>query len=217
MIGLFWKDILVMRKTLKYYLLVLAVYAVLALLEILNYAFIITFIQMLIATTPFSAFAYDEQAKWDRYAAALPLGRKAVVGARYLFVLIVFLAAFTAGAVGCAGLWLARAEDPLELALTLLVSTSIGATLTVILLPICYKLGPEKARTFLYILVFVPMIAIILLVRTNASMLEVSVAFLDTLSPSKLVGMVALLPLGSLAAMLVSYLISCRIAAGKEY
>ena len=61
------------------------------------------------------------------------------------------------------------------------------------------------------------MIAIILLVRTNASMLEVSVAFLDTLSPSKLVGMVALLPLGSLAAMLVSYLISCRIAARKEY
>ena len=217
MIGLVWKDILVMRKTLKYFLLVMAVYAVLALLEILNYAFIITFIQMLIATTPFSAFAYDEQAKWDRYARALPIGPGAMVGARYLFVLTVFLAAFTTGVVGCAGLWLARAEDPLELALTLLISTSIGVTLTVILIPICYKLGPEKARTFLYILVFVPMIVIVLLSRSNSSLLDAFLSFLDSLSPSRLVGMVALLPLGSLAAMVVSYLVSCRIAAGKDY
>ena len=139
------------------------------------------------------------------------------MGARYLFVLTVFLAAFTAGLAGCALLWLARAEDPVELALTLLVSTAIGVTLAVILLPICYKLGPEKARTFLYLLVFVPMIAIILLTRVNTNILELSIAFLDALPPSKLVGVVALLPLGSLAAMLVSYLISCRIAAGKEY
>lgn len=217
MIGLIWKDLLVMRKTLKYYLIIFVVYVVLASLEILNYAFIVTFLQMLTATIPFSAFAYDEQTKWDRYAAAMPLGRKAMVGARYLFVLAVFLIAFTTGIAGCVGLYLTRKGDPFELALTLLVSTAIGITLAVILLPICYKLGPEKARTFLYILVFVPVIAVVLLAKTNASILEVSLSFLDTLSPSKLVGVAALLPLGSLAAMLVSYLISCRVAAGKEY
>lgn len=217
MTGLMVKDFLVMRKTLKYYLLILVIYAVLAYLEILNYSFIITFIQVLIAAIPFSAFAYDEQAKWNRYAAALPLGPKAMVGARYLFVLSVFLFASAAGVAGSVGLCLARKEDPLTLALTLMVSTAIGIMLAVILLPVCYKLGAEKARTFLYILVFVPMIAVVLLAKTNASMLELSLSFLETLPPSKLVGMAALLPLGSLAAMLVSYFISCHIAAGKEY
>ena len=94
MTGLVWKDILVMRKTLKYYLLIMVIYAVLACLDILQFSFIITFIQVLIAVVPFSAFAYDEQTKWDRYARTLPIGPRAMVGARYLFVLILFLAAF---------------------------------------------------------------------------------------------------------------------------
>lgn len=217
MTGLMVKDFLVMRKTLKYYLVILVIYAALAYLEILDYSFIITFIQVLIAAVPFSAFAYDEQAKWNRYAAALPLGRKAIVGARYLFVLSVLLLASAAAVVGSVGLCLARKEDPLTLALTLMISTAIGITLAVILLPICYKLGAEKARTFLYILVFVPMIVVVLLAKTNASILELSLSFLETLPPSKLVGMAALLPLSALALLAVSYLISCRVAANKEY
>ena len=213
MIGLFWKDILVMRKTLKYYLLVMVIYAVLACLDILQFSFIITFIQILIAVIPFSAFAYDEQTKWDRYARALPIGPRAMVGARYLFVLTLFLAAFATGLAGSAMLWLAKREDPLILVLTLITSTTLGVLLTVILLPLCYKLGPERSRAFLYVLVFVPMIVAVFLARAN--LLDLS--FLDTLSPSDLKGVVALLPFGGLAMILVSYLISCRVVAGKEY
>ena len=87
MIGLIMKDILVMRKLLKSYLLLIVIYIILAYLDFFDYSFIITFVQIILAVMPISAFAYDEQSKWDRYAMSLPLGRRGVVGARYLFVL----------------------------------------------------------------------------------------------------------------------------------
>ena len=91
MTGLIMKDILVMRKALKSYLFIMVLYAVMAWLDILNFGFIITFIQVMLMVLPITAFAYDEQAKWDRYAMSLPLGRSKVVGARYLFVLVLAL------------------------------------------------------------------------------------------------------------------------------
>ena len=72
MTGLIWKDFCVMRKALKSYLLIMMLYAVLAYMELFNYSFIITFIQVILMVLPISAFAYDEQAKWDRYAMSLP-------------------------------------------------------------------------------------------------------------------------------------------------
>ena len=52
MTGLIWKDLLVMRKTLKSYLLLMVVYAVLAYLDFFDYGFIITFVQMILAVLP---------------------------------------------------------------------------------------------------------------------------------------------------------------------
>ena len=40
---------------------------------------------------------------------------------------------------------------------------------------------------------------------------------MDLLAPTALAGGSALLPLAGLALLFVSYLISCRVAAGKEY
>ena len=40
---------------------------------------------------------------------------------------------------------------------------------------------------------------------------------LEALSPAFIIGGAALLPLVGLAALVISYLISCRVAAGKEY
>lgn len=216
MTGLIWKDFLVMRKTLKSYLLIMVLYAVLAYLDILNYSFIITFIQVALMILPISAFAYDEQAKWDRYAMSLPMGCRAMVGARYLFVLTLSLLTTALGLAGVAALALFHAEDPVEMVVTLMVSAVIGLLIPSILLPLCYKLGPERARPFLYAIIFIPIIAVVLLVKANLLDLSALNA-LDSLSPAALMGGAALLPLGGLVLLAVSCLISCHIAAGKEY
>lgn len=216
MTGLILKDFFVMRKSLKSYLLIMVLYAVLAWLDILNYGFIITFIQVMLMVLPITAFAYDEQAKWDRYAIALPLGRGKVVGARYLFVLTLTVITAAIGLFGTASLALVREAEPVEMLLTLEVSTTIGLLVPAILLPLCYKLGAERARPYLYAIIFIPTIAIVLLAK--AELLDFSALNrLNALPPAAILGGAALLPLTGLAALAVSYLISCRVAAGKEY
>ena len=216
MTGLIWKDFLVMRKALKSYVLLIGVYILLAYLDFFDYSFIITFIQVVLAVLPISAFAYDEQSKWDRYAMSLPLGRSRVVGARYLFVLALTLLTMAAGLAGTALLYLARQSDPLEMFVTLMVSTAIGLLIPTILLPLSYKLGAERARPYLYAIIFIPVIAMVLLAK--AGVLDMSMLKgMDLLAPTALAGGSALLPLAGLALLFVSYLISCRVAAGKEY
>lgn len=216
MTGLITKDFLVMRKALKSYLLIMALYAVMAWLDILNYCFIITFIQVMLMVLPISAFAYDEQAKWDRYAMSLPLGRHKVVGARYLFVLILTLATTAIGLATTAILTLAREADPVEMILTLEVSTTIGLLVPAVILPLSYKLGAERARPYLYAIIFIPTIAFVLLAK--ADILDLSALnSLNSLSPASIVAGAALLPAAGLVGLGISYLISCRVAAGKEY
>lgn len=216
MTGLILKDCLVMRKALKSYLMIMLLYVVLAYLDFLNYAFIITFIQVMLMVLPITAFAYDEQAKWDRYSMSLPLGRGKVVGARYLFVLVLTAITAAIGLVGTAILTLVREAEPAEMLLTLEVSTTIGLLVPAILLPLCYKLGAERARPYLYAIVFIPTVLVVLLAKIDAIDFSALNA-LNDLTPTVLLGEGALLPLGGLAALAVSYLISCRVTAGKEY
>lgn len=216
MIGLMTKDFLVMRKALKSYLLIMVLYAVMAWLDVLNYGFIITFIQVMLMVLPITVFSYDEQAKWDRYAMSLPLGRGKVVGARYLFVLALTLCTTALGLGGTAILSLVHEADAAEMLLTLEVSTTIGLLVPAIILPLCYKLGAERARPYLYAIIFIPTILVVLLAKIDAIDFS-ALNRLDALSPAALLGGAALLPAAGLAALAVSYLISCRVAAGKEY
>jgi ABC-type transport system involved in multi-copper enzyme maturation permease subunit len=216
MTGLITKDFLVMRKMLRSYLLMIVVYTILAYLDFFDYSFIISFVQVALSVLPISAFAYDEQSKWDRYAMSLPLGRSKVVGARYLFVLALTLFTIAIGLAGTALLYLVQQADPLEMFVTLMVSTTIGLLVPAIILPLCYKLGAERARPYLYAIIFIPVIAFVLLVK--AEIIDFSALNrLEALSPAAILGCASLLPLAGLAGLFVSYLISCRVAAGKEY
>lgn len=216
MTGLIWKDFYVMGKALKSYLLIMAVYFVLAWMDLLDFAFIVTFIQVLLMVMPLTAFAYDEQAKWDRYAFSLPLGRSAVVRARYLFVLLLALLTSAFGLACTVLLSLAGRVELMEMTLTTLVSSAIGLLIPAIILPLSYKLGPERARPYLYAIVFLPIVAGVLL--NKLGLLDLSALdALEALSPSTVTGLACLLPLGALGALWVSYLASCRVVAGKEF
>lgn len=216
MTGLIWKDFLVMRKAMYSWLLVIVCYVLLAYLGTLNFGFITSFTNLLLMVMPLSSFALDEQAKWDRYAMSLPLGRRAVVGARYLFLLALFLIAMLLGLAGSAAAWLLYQKELGELVLTLLASAAAALLISAVLVPISYKLGVERARIALYAILLIPFLAILLLYTTG--ILDLSpLNALDSLSPAALAGWVALLLLGGLGAVLASYLVSCRIAAAKEY
>ena len=216
MTGLIWKDFMVSKRTVKAYLGIMIFYAALTVMGMFSVTFVTAFVSVMLIMLPISAFAYDEQAKWDRYAMSLPMGRRGVVRARYLFVLVLALLTMALGLAGTGLLYLVRQADPLEMFITLMVSSAIGLIIPAILLPLSYKLGAERARPYLYAIIFIPVIAVVLLAK--AGVLDMSMLKgMDLLAPTALAGGSALLPLAGLALLFVSYLISCRVAAGKDF
>ena len=190
MTGLMMKDALVMRKTLRLYALFLLFYSGLAVLGVFPMSMALAMVEVIVMVLPISSFSYDEAAKWDRYAAVLPVGRTAVVKARYLFLLLVLLAAAAIGLVGSILASLLAREDLGELLATLLVSMGLGLMIADIML-----LGGAKLGLFD----------------------GIDLSWLDQLPELAVLGVFALVPLVPLVGMLLSCWISCRIYARKEF
>ena len=75
MTGLILKDILILRKTLRSYLLVLIVYAGIAFSGVWSADIVGVLSVVTVMMIPMNVFAYDQQCKWDTYGLALPVGR----------------------------------------------------------------------------------------------------------------------------------------------
>ncbi len=149
MTGLILKDFLVMKKTLRYYLLVMAVYSFLAFTGTFTYSIVSGFAVIMGCIAPMSVFAYDEQARWDKFAVSTPVGRKGVVKARYLFSLILLLAGGVLavvlstvivrfGKVQVSVWW-----EPLAITATVCL---VGLLMNCVILPLLFKFGAEKSR-----------------------------------------------------------------------
>lgn len=211
MTGLVLKDILVLRKALKTYLLFLIFYFVMALLDLFSIAFITAFVQVIVMMLPMSSFAYDEQAKWDRYAMALPLGRRTVVRAKYAFVVLMLLAAAAFALLSSVALSITSAEPVEENLAAGVGALSVGLLAVDLTLPLNYKLGAERARPFLFAIIFIPVILFLLAAR--AGLLD----GLNQISSDMVLPLLCLIPLIFLLGLPMSYLISCRIVEHKEY
>lgn len=216
MTGLVLKDLLVARKTLRAYALFLLAYLALTAMGALELSFVISMINVIVMMLPIGAFAYDEQAKWDRYALTLPLGRRRVVGARYLFVLLILLAAFAFGLLSSVLLSISRPADLPEALATVLVSTGAGLLIADIVLPLNYKLGPERARPYLYAVIFLPWVGLFALDRLGA-LERIDLSWVDALPTASALGLFSLVPAAALIGLAVSWLISCRIVDRKEF
>ena len=217
MTGLIVKDILVSRRSLKAYLGIMLFYAVLTFMGVFSASFVTAFVSVMLIMLPIGAFSYDEAAKWDRYAMALPLGRRAVVGARYLFTLLVTLISLALALLSGVAVSVTGQGSFIEVMVTAFATLASGLLVSDLLLPLCYKLGAERARPYLYAIIFIPVIVLFLAFRMGV---RIDASWLDRLalsSPGALLALSALPLLAALALMFVSYLISCRIAANKEY
>ena len=128
MMGLVKKDFYLAAGLARSYLIVAAIFLVLSLAGIYEFSFLSSFMSLLCIMLPVNVFSYDEQAKWDKFAAALPGGRRAVVQARYVFTLIVSVGAMVlGGAVGAAACLLDPTEG--ETLWEMVLSTASGGSI----------------------------------------------------------------------------------------
>ena len=211
MTGLVLKDFLVLRKALRTYVLFLIFYLIMAIVGLFSISFITAFVQIIVMILPMSSFAYDDLAKWDRYAMTLPLGRRAVVRAKYVFVVLMILVAAAFALLSCVALSITAAQPVEENLAAGVGALSVGLLAVDLTLPLNYKMGPERARPFLYAVVFIPVILIVLAAR--AGWLD----NLEQLPLSVVLPLLCLIPLVILLGLPVSYLISCRVVEQKEF
>ena len=152
MSGLIVKDFLILRKTLRSYLLILAIYVAVAFTGYWSSSFVGGFMMVMVAMLPMNVFAYDKQAKWDVYGLSLPVGRTKTVAARYLAVLIMFTASAVLTTVLGVVLTIAgRMEESLgEYLLACAICVVMSMLVNAMMLPILYKFGPERARIMFF-------------------------------------------------------------------
>lgn len=210
MTGLIKKDFYLSVSMFKSYVLVAAVFALLTLAGIYDISFFVTYMSVMCIMIPVNLFAYDEQARWDKYAAALPSGRAGVVKARYLFTILVCLGsllfalllqlivAVVSGAQG---------QERVDLLLSGLFPAAYGCFMNAILLPLLFKFGSQKGRIYLILALGVG-VGVIFGGLTGLKEMGISL--------SELTLPLFVLPVVGLLALIPSYLLSRRIFFHKD-
>lgn len=212
MMGFVYKDFLLMRKQLLYVLFLMAVYAILVATGTFGPYLLSALVVILGLLYPMNAFAYDDLARWDKFAASTPAGRKGMVAGRYLFALLLLLASTAVASVLLLLFRLLRlADQPLaELLLSVLACAGVGLVMNAVILPLLYKFGVEKARMIsmiVFAVVFGGCVALGFLMEKSAP---------PQLSGRSVGLVVVLVILLAAVGFYLSYRISQRICAHKE-
>ena len=214
MIGFIYKDFLILRKQMLYYLLFFVLYALLAVMGVFPATILSVMLVLIGMMLPMSSFSYDELARWDKYAAATPAGRRGMVAGKYLFALICILSGVGVTLLLQVGLSLTGLlRGPLDEQLMVLAA-NLGTVLAMdaIILPLLIKFGAEKVRS-IYLLLFVTIF--------GGTLLLSRLAQTGHLPPSPPAWLLRALPLAlALAAVgsfVLSYCIAQGIMARKEF
>lgn len=212
--GLLRKELLLLKSSGKTYIFLILFYAVFSLFS--NSTMFSTLATLILLLLPLTSFSLDELARWDKFAAALPGGRRAVVKSKYQLLFLTLAGALILSVlVGVLVYFFGRDQSTTlpELVVTALICAVMGLLINCLLYPFLFKYGAQKARLYLALGIGIAMALIavvIFLFRLNNALLEM-------LQELPLAAIAAALIVLLAAAVVISYRISCRIYDNKEF
>ena len=214
--GLILKDIYSIRITQKTYVLLFLFLCVFGYL-MKSPGYVGTMCIVVFATVVLSLFNADQYYHWDTYAAALPLGKRIIVRARYMLIIVMTLglAVFTAIMTGATAALLGMSVS--EQVISSVSMCMIIPIFSGIIIPVIYKLGVEKGRVIFMMLFLIPFLVLTLLkdlIRGTA--VEKLLVNLQQ-NPNGQVIIAGILLAVSILVLAVSYMISNRIYSNKEF
>ena len=213
MIGMVYKDFLVLRKQISYYFIFLAVYAGLVVAGVFDASILSALVVVIGMMLPMTSIAYDDLARWDKYAAATPAGRRGMVTAKYLFSLLSLLATallVLALALVLSLLNIAEAA-PLELLFSTLACVGVALLLESVIIPVLFKFGAEKSRAIsitIFVAIFGGFFLAVSALEKSGPLPAPPAWFLGALP--------LLLVMAVIGGLAISYFISQGIMAKKE-
>ncbi len=215
MTGFLKRDFSLLLPNIKFYALIIAVFAVIGIMSDSVNSFASLYIVLFSFVSLMNLFNYDDLNRWQGYAAAAPNGRNAMVDARYLLSalmgLVVFVLQLFINLLSRANVVLYDfLYDPLYFFQNALLYGALFFLYAAVVLPILFRFGGTKARV-----VFVGAAALLGAVVAIAGTLLALPAvanFLYALPPF----LPALAPFAIAALFLLSWLLSRRIMAKRE-
>ncbi len=151
--GLLLKDLYMIRKYCRSYLLIIAVFILVSVASDQNFFFIF-YPCLMSGMIPVTLLGYDERSKWSLYCGALPYTKTQIVSGKYLVGLFAQLAVIILSTLAQAvRMYLQGTFDVREyLALMemVLILSCFSASIS---LPFIFKYGVEKGRIAYYIMI----------------------------------------------------------------
>ena len=214
MLGLMIKDVYTMKKQMKMTLVISLFYIIFSIADN-NIGFLSFVVMFANLGVLLSTFSYDEKSHWDKYARILPISYQKIVFSRYAEILIVNAVVFVI--LMPIMFFIKKPEQEILEVLTILIAViCVSIILLSIMFPIVYKLGMEKARIMIFVIIFIPVCAAVTIGKLDiglnmASFLESPVA--------NFIGdhLYIICPLIAAVFFAISYQISNAIVAKKEY
>lgn len=219
MSGLLLKELLIFKRGWKTNAILIVLFAAFSLMG--NPTYFSSMMVMLLLLLPMSSFSSDELARWDKFAVALPGGRRAVVKSKYQFLFLVMGAAFVLACIVNLLVFLFNRSEGiryLELVLTALTGALVGLLLNILLYPFLFKYGSQKARLMLGLVFGIAFAAVamgmMILNLGGSTLYDVVARITPYVAPVLLAVAVVVL---MLLMVVISYRISCRIYDKKEF
>ncbi len=210
MIGFIKKDLLMIKSNFKLLGILIIVYAIMGLMGEIDVSFILPFMSVMVMI---STFSYDAYNNWDAYSISFPDGRKNNVKGKYIatilmtiiVTIITLLLSFIISYVNTKTI---NFEETLVSMFGSLFGTLLVLSFTY---PIIYKLGVEKARIAIFLIVFGFIFLITLLSSyINIEFIAKSLSFLENY-------LIIILTLIMIIMVYISYKISEKIFSKKEF
>ena len=211
--GLILKDFLMIKKTVLYMAVIVALFGGVYTSLDSNY-FLSFFLSIMMVSITISTMSYDEFYHWDRYAASLPLSRRQIVLAKFLTCYILFLAGtLFAGWLQLAVMYLKGLPFDGEVIAVMSIGPATGLIGSAVVLPCNYKFGTQKARVAMLVCYGFPSLMLVLVLRF---MPELLTGAGDSMAHLTLWGIVGIV-YGVMAVLqIISFLLSVRIVERKE-
>ena len=203
--GLIIKDLLNLKKSLSTILVLIVFYSFIAFTSE-DPSMLIAMIALVLTMMTITSITYDDLAKWDKYALAMPISRKDMVLSKYVLSITLALTGVIISTAIAYIMLTIKSVDISNLLLTSYAIFLISLTFSSIVLPLVFKFGVEKSRMMMMTVIGAPMALGYILYQLGINLPSEEVV-LSTLKMS---------PLIVIAILYLSFYISYRIFKNKD-
>ena len=152
------KDLYTTAASMRTIFLIMAVFAVVTIFA-KDTGFYIPYLVVLPCTLASTLINIDAREKWDVCALTLPVSRRTVISARYIFVLLLILGGVLVGTV-CFVLRVMRGFESGSLFQAVSMCLSTALLVPSVTIPMAYKFGADKGRYIVILLIMGLMLAL---------------------------------------------------------